>query len=282
MAALLVALSVMAVLMTAVMPVWHHMAQREREEEWVFRGRQYAGPFSCSSAKPAPACFPPRSTFWLTSISFARNTPIRLPEKTSTSSIRPRAPRRRPDKRPARLDPAPRLPARKARPARPLPPPPVSAAHSRRRRSRRRQIRRPPPRRAGRHHGRRQLEQGGVNPCYRRTQPLQRDPIPVLRDFRGTRRRKPCKSGQQWKRAGGRPGQFKRPRDEPGKCPDGFGSAVARRIQRADVQHAAVRQRQSIAPEPAAAKPERAAGQAIATSDRQRSRRQTHNSDSTS
>ncbi len=42
MAALLVALSVMAVLMTAVMPVWHHMAQREREEEWVFRGRQYA------------------------------------------------------------------------------------------------------------------------------------------------------------------------------------------------------------------------------------------------
>ena len=30
MAALLVALSVMAVLMTAVMPVWHHMAQRER------------------------------------------------------------------------------------------------------------------------------------------------------------------------------------------------------------------------------------------------------------
>ena len=42
MAALLVGMSVMAVLMTALMPVWTHMATREKEEELIFRGRQYA------------------------------------------------------------------------------------------------------------------------------------------------------------------------------------------------------------------------------------------------
>jgi type II secretory pathway pseudopilin PulG len=41
MAALLVALAVMAVLMTAALPVWRHDAQREKEEELVFRGQQY-------------------------------------------------------------------------------------------------------------------------------------------------------------------------------------------------------------------------------------------------
>ena len=41
MAALLVALSVMAVLMTVVMPVWRQATQREKEEELVFRGLQY-------------------------------------------------------------------------------------------------------------------------------------------------------------------------------------------------------------------------------------------------
>jgi type II secretory pathway pseudopilin PulG len=42
MAALLVAMSVMAVLMTALMPAWSHMARREQEEELIFRGKQYA------------------------------------------------------------------------------------------------------------------------------------------------------------------------------------------------------------------------------------------------
>ena len=42
MAALLVAMSVMAVLMSALLPVWSHMATREKEEELIFRGRQYA------------------------------------------------------------------------------------------------------------------------------------------------------------------------------------------------------------------------------------------------
>ena len=42
MAALLVAMSVMAVLMSALLPVWSHIAQREKEEELIFRGKQYA------------------------------------------------------------------------------------------------------------------------------------------------------------------------------------------------------------------------------------------------
>ncbi|MGB7219856.1 MAG: type II secretion system protein [Vicinamibacterales bacterium] len=42
MAALLVALTVMAIMMTAAMPVWQQISQREKEEELVFRGQQYA------------------------------------------------------------------------------------------------------------------------------------------------------------------------------------------------------------------------------------------------
>jgi type II secretory pathway pseudopilin PulG len=42
MAALLVAMTVMAVLMTALLPAWSHMATREKEQELIFRGNQYA------------------------------------------------------------------------------------------------------------------------------------------------------------------------------------------------------------------------------------------------
>ncbi len=42
MAALLVAIAVIGVLLSAAVPVWHTAIQREREEELVFRGRQYA------------------------------------------------------------------------------------------------------------------------------------------------------------------------------------------------------------------------------------------------
>jgi type II secretory pathway pseudopilin PulG len=42
MAALLVAMSVMAVLMSALLPVWTTMATREKEAELIFRGNQYA------------------------------------------------------------------------------------------------------------------------------------------------------------------------------------------------------------------------------------------------
>lgn len=42
MAVLLTAIAVMTVLMSATMPVWRQLAQREREEELIFRGEQYA------------------------------------------------------------------------------------------------------------------------------------------------------------------------------------------------------------------------------------------------
>lgn len=42
MAMLLIALGVMATLMSAAMPVWKHTAQREKEEELIFRGSQYS------------------------------------------------------------------------------------------------------------------------------------------------------------------------------------------------------------------------------------------------
>ncbi|HEX7136481.1 MAG TPA: type II secretion system protein [Vicinamibacterales bacterium] len=42
MAALLVSISIAAVMMAAVMPVWKQMARREKEEELIFRGLQYA------------------------------------------------------------------------------------------------------------------------------------------------------------------------------------------------------------------------------------------------
>jgi type II secretory pathway pseudopilin PulG len=59
MAALLVALSVMAVLATAAMPVWHQMTQREKEEELVFRGNQYVRAIRLFTAKAGPGVLPP-------------------------------------------------------------------------------------------------------------------------------------------------------------------------------------------------------------------------------
>ncbi len=57
MTALLVAMSIMAVMMTVAMPVWKQIAQREKEEELVFRGEQYAraiGLFQRKFANSAP------------------------------------------------------------------------------------------------------------------------------------------------------------------------------------------------------------------------------------
>jgi type II secretory pathway pseudopilin PulG len=58
MAALLVSMAVMAILMTAAMPVWKHMAQREKEEELVFRGEQYAHAIGMFQRRTANA-YPP-------------------------------------------------------------------------------------------------------------------------------------------------------------------------------------------------------------------------------
>ena len=42
MAVLLVAMAVMAVMMTVAMPVWKQASQREKEQELIFRGLQYS------------------------------------------------------------------------------------------------------------------------------------------------------------------------------------------------------------------------------------------------
>jgi type II secretory pathway pseudopilin PulG len=57
MAALLIGLSVMAIMMGAMLPVWSHLVQREKEEELIFRGQQYAraiGLFQRKFANTAP------------------------------------------------------------------------------------------------------------------------------------------------------------------------------------------------------------------------------------
>jgi type II secretory pathway pseudopilin PulG len=51
MAALLVMVAVLTVLMSIAMPVWRHEAQREKEEELVFRGLQYVRAIRLYQAK---------------------------------------------------------------------------------------------------------------------------------------------------------------------------------------------------------------------------------------
>jgi len=58
MAALLVAMSIMAIMFTVAMPVWKQAAQREKEEELVFRGRQYVHAIGLFQRKFANA-YPP-------------------------------------------------------------------------------------------------------------------------------------------------------------------------------------------------------------------------------
>jgi hypothetical protein len=58
MAALLIGLSIMAVLMGAALPVWSHFAKREKEEELIWRGNQYARAIGLFQRKYANT-FPP-------------------------------------------------------------------------------------------------------------------------------------------------------------------------------------------------------------------------------
>jgi hypothetical protein len=59
MAALLVALGVMAVLMSAIIPAWRHQAKREKEAELIFRGEQYIRAISLWEKKMGPGARPP-------------------------------------------------------------------------------------------------------------------------------------------------------------------------------------------------------------------------------
>ena len=58
MAALLVGMSVMAIIMSAAMPVWSTAAKRMKEDELVFRGEQYAHAIALYQRKYANALPP--------------------------------------------------------------------------------------------------------------------------------------------------------------------------------------------------------------------------------
>jgi len=58
MAALLVAIAIMTIMMTVALPVWKQTAQREKEEELIFRGNQYTHAIGLFQRKYANA-FPP-------------------------------------------------------------------------------------------------------------------------------------------------------------------------------------------------------------------------------
>ena len=58
MAALLVALAVMAVMMSVALPVWRHEAQRRREDELIWRGNQYVRAIRLYSMKMGGALPP--------------------------------------------------------------------------------------------------------------------------------------------------------------------------------------------------------------------------------
>jgi type II secretory pathway pseudopilin PulG len=59
MASLLVALAIMSVLMSAVLPAWRHQAQREKEAELIFRGEQYVRAISLWERRHGPGTRPP-------------------------------------------------------------------------------------------------------------------------------------------------------------------------------------------------------------------------------
>jgi type II secretory pathway pseudopilin PulG len=59
MATLLVALAVMSVLMSAVLPAWRQQATREKEAELVFRGEQYVRAIQLWERKMGPGSRPP-------------------------------------------------------------------------------------------------------------------------------------------------------------------------------------------------------------------------------
>lgn len=59
MAALLVAMSIAAVLMTVAMPTWRQLSQREKEAELIFRGQQYARAIGLFQKKAGPGTLPP-------------------------------------------------------------------------------------------------------------------------------------------------------------------------------------------------------------------------------
>ena len=82
MAALLVGMSVMAVIMSMAMPVWSTAAKRLKEDELVFRGEQYARAIALYQRKYANA-LPPSIDVLINERFLRRNISIRSPVRSS-------------------------------------------------------------------------------------------------------------------------------------------------------------------------------------------------------
>jgi type II secretory pathway pseudopilin PulG len=59
MVALIVAMSIMAIMMTVAFPTWKQLSRREKEAELVFRGQQYARAIGLFQRKSGPGVLPP-------------------------------------------------------------------------------------------------------------------------------------------------------------------------------------------------------------------------------
>ena len=183
MAALLVMVAVLTVLMSVAMPVWRHEAQREKEEELVFRGLQYVRAIRLYQAKnAAPAAEHRRAGAG--SLISARNTRTRSPTTTSCRSARPVALPDRlasPDSRPVAAR------GTSAGGGNPIQPrPPQSSAEP---------VRAGKRWRAGRHHWRRQQEHRGIDSRLSGTHALQRMAVRV----RQCAARRPWRARWSWR-----------------------------------------------------------------------------------
>ena len=59
MVVLMVGMAILAILMTAAMPVWRQASQREKEAELIFRGQQYVRAIKLFSTRAGPGVLPP-------------------------------------------------------------------------------------------------------------------------------------------------------------------------------------------------------------------------------
>ncbi|MQA31627.1 MAG: hypothetical protein GEU82_17630 [Luteitalea sp.] len=59
MVVLLIGMAILAILMTAAMPVWRQASQREKEAELIFRGEQYVRAIKLFSQRAGPGVLPP-------------------------------------------------------------------------------------------------------------------------------------------------------------------------------------------------------------------------------
>ena len=207
MAALLVALSVMAVLASAAMPSWKQMTQREKEAELVFRGQQYARAIGLFQRRAGPGVNPPNLDV-LVQQKFLRKKykdPITGGDFDLISPTTPMAVPTSPTPGGQTGDRTGRV-ARHGHDARHEPRWPVAAGVELRPRhaARWRRSGRLWRHRRGRHRRRAEQEQGAVDSHLQRTNPLQRMAVRLHPAGRAARRPRPAwRPRTAWRSAAG-------------------------------------------------------------------------------